>query len=97
MLGNPVDGLVTSLLCLAFVLVSSAPLQPRPLGTFVKLAHLTLIFASAAGNAVPLNFTKWQGKTVMMISAHPDDIEACAGGTIRLLTAMVSVDNVITF
>jgi LmbE family N-acetylglucosaminyl deacetylase len=35
----------------------------------------------------PLNITAWVGKTVMMIAAHPDDIEATAGGTIAQLTA----------
>jgi len=36
-------------------------------------------------NAVPLNMSSWVGKSVMMISAHPDDIEGCAGATVYLL------------
>jgi hypothetical protein len=27
----------------------------------------------------PLNISRWFGKRVLMISAHPDDIEASAG------------------
>eukprot|EP01116_Phalansterium_solitarium_P025655 TRINITY_DN9917_c0_g1_i2.p1 TRINITY_DN9917_c0_g1~~TRINITY_DN9917_c0_g1_i2.p1 ORF type:complete len:299 (+),score=42.13 TRINITY_DN9917_c0_g1_i2:44-898(+) len=38
-------------------------------------------------NAVPLNISAWIGKRVVMVSAHPDDIEAGAGSTISLLTA----------
>ncbi len=29
--------------------------------------------------AQPLNITAWAGQTVMMVAAHPDDIEATAG------------------
>jgi len=35
--------------------------------------------------AQQLNFSSWTN--VLMISAHPDDIEACAGGLVSLLTA----------
>jgi len=35
----------------------------------------------------PLNYASWAGQKVMMISAHPDDIEAAAGGLVALLTA----------
>jgi hypothetical protein len=40
-----------------------------------------------SGAAVPLDLRKWVGKRVLLISAHPDDIEAAVGGTIALLTA----------
>jgi hypothetical protein len=40
-----------------------------------------------AGPAQPLPIQSWAGKRVMMVSAHPDDIEASAGGTIAQLTA----------
>ena len=40
-----------------------------------------------SGAAVPLDLRKWMGKRVLLISAHPDDIEAAVGGTIALLTA----------
>ena len=47
---------------------------------------LQLICVRDAGQtAQPLNITSWVNKTVMMISAHPDDIECTAGGTIKLL------------
>jgi LmbE family N-acetylglucosaminyl deacetylase len=36
--------------------------------------------------ATPIDLTKWRNKKVMLISAHPDDIEAGAGGTVALLT-----------
>lgn len=39
--------------------------------------------------ALPLNTTNW--KNVLMISAHPDDIEACAGGLVASLTAQVNL------
>ena len=37
--------------------------------------------------AKPLNLFSFQDQRVLMISAHPDDIETCVGGTIALLTA----------
>lgn len=43
----------------------------------------------ALGNVMvgpqPLNLTRWVNKTVMLISAHPDDNEAAAGGTVHRL------------
>jgi hypothetical protein len=40
-----------------------------------------------SGGAVPLDLSRWVGKRVLLISAHPDDIEAAVGGTIARLTA----------
>lgn len=44
-----------------------------------------LVFACAAPQ--PLNISRWASKRVLMFAAHPDDIEASAGGTIAQLTA----------
>jgi len=37
--------------------------------------------------AVPLNITRWLGKRVLFVSAHPDDIEEGSGSTISIVTA----------
>ena len=50
----------------------------------VHTSQLTCV-RDAGQTAQPLNITSWVNKTVMMISAHPDDIECTAGGTIKLL------------
>jgi len=34
-----------------------------------------------------LPYQSWAGQKLMMIGAHPDDIEGCAGGTVALLVA----------
>jgi len=39
------------------------------------------------GAAAPLPIGEWKNKKVMMIAAHPDDIVAVVGGTIKLLTS----------
>lgn len=49
----------------------------------VLLAVLRLQSVDAVA-ALPLS--QWVGKRVMMIAAHPDDIEGCAAGTIAQLT-----------
>lgn len=37
-----------------------------------------------------LDLSAYINKTVLVIAAHPDDIETCAGGTVALLTAQAS-------
>ncbi len=50
----------------------------------VALLVLSLVYASYAV-PVPLNTTNYH--TVLMIGAHPDDIEACSGGLANQLHA----------
>jgi len=38
-----------------------------------------------------LDLSAWRGKTIVLISAHPDDIEACAAGMVYLLTSQYNV------
>jgi len=46
-----------------------------------------IVLARVTDSPTPvLPYADWQGQTVMMIGAHPDDIEGCIGGTVALLT-----------
>jgi LmbE family N-acetylglucosaminyl deacetylase len=47
---------------------------------------LYCLLLCAAVGLVPLNVSNLAGKSVLFLSAHPDDIESCAGGLIQLLT-----------
>eukprot|EP01116_Phalansterium_solitarium_P021546 TRINITY_DN6744_c0_g1_i2.p1 TRINITY_DN6744_c0_g1~~TRINITY_DN6744_c0_g1_i2.p1 ORF type:complete len:145 (+),score=2.18 TRINITY_DN6744_c0_g1_i2:76-510(+) len=47
-----------------------------------------LVLPSSPSIPSPLNISNWIGKNVMMVSAHPDDIENCAGATVSLLTQL---------
>ena len=66
------------LLSISFLAVSHA-LSP--------LVRTQALLSTATTETPPINISQWTGRTVMMISAHPDDIEAMAGGLIRELTA----------
>jgi len=55
----------------------------------LSFASSTDAAPSPATMPQPLNVTSWAGQTILMISAHPDDIEACAGGLVSLLTVSV--------
>jgi len=64
------------------LLVKSSQRSPAmKMLTLVSLFILVCTVLSAA----PLNTTAWT--KVLLISAHPDDIEACAGGLIASLTS----------
>ena len=53
----------------------------------VLLVAWAAIAAGVQDSTPPLNITSWTNRTVMMIAAHPDDIEAMAGGLVANLTA----------
>jgi len=48
---------------------------------------LVLVGVTRANPIRALDYGAWANQKVLMISAHPDDIEACAGGLISLLSA----------
>eukprot|EP01114_Cavostelium_apophysatum_P004150 TRINITY_DN1431_c0_g1_i1.p1 TRINITY_DN1431_c0_g1~~TRINITY_DN1431_c0_g1_i1.p1 ORF type:complete len:269 (-),score=32.56 TRINITY_DN1431_c0_g1_i1:298-1104(-) len=50
------------------------------------LPLLLVLVASVSGVPKELNLGELAGKKILFISAHPDDIEASAGGTVALLT-----------
>jgi LmbE family N-acetylglucosaminyl deacetylase len=51
------------------------------------LVHAMQRMSPVGDSTVALNFSAWTGKSVMMVGAHPDDIEAGAGGLVSMLTA----------
>lgn len=54
--------------------------------TLAWLAGLaSMAAATMALNAVPLDVDSFNGKRVMFITAHPDDIEGFAGGLVATL------------
>jgi len=56
-------------------------------GLWAVLALVAVSALPTGDTTLPLNYTAWVGKTVLFLGAHPDDIEAGAGGLVGLLTA----------
>jgi hypothetical protein len=61
---------------------------------FLACATLAAICAAvpAAGDVRALNISSWAGKRVLLITAHPDDIEGFSGGLVAALQRQGNVE-----